>query len=249
VTLGIGPQGIKKLSSRGLKAPEYQRNRPPNIRRAHARHPYAHHIRKLTDGLRSMAGDLALPPAGRVLDYGCAEQPYRYFFAPDVEYVGADLPGNPDAALTLNPDGTVPAADASFDAILSTQVLEHVADPGLYLSECHRLLRPGGRLLLSTHGIFMYHPDPVDLWRWTGAGLRQAVEQAGFTVIRFEGIIGLAATGLQLLQDAISFRLSPRRVPWLALVMQRLVAFADRFETLESLGHNAQVFALIAVRD
>ncbi len=59
--------------------------------------------------------------------------------------------------------------------MLSTQVLEHVTDPRLYLAECHRVLRPGGPLLLSTHGIMVYHPDPVDYWRWTGAGLQRAV--------------------------------------------------------------------------
>jgi hypothetical protein len=102
--------------------------------------------------------------------------------------------------------------------------------------------------LLSTHGIFPYHPDPVDLWRWTSGGLQRQVSAAGFVVVRFEGIIGMAASGLQLLQDAISYRLSPRLVPWLALLMQPLVALADRFETRESLRNNAQVFALVGAR-
>jgi SAM-dependent methyltransferase len=195
-----------------------------------------------------MVRDLKVPPGGTVLDYGCAEKPYRGFFADDVRFLGADLAGNPNAEVVLGPDGTIPIADQSVDAILSTQVLEHVGDPALYLGECFRVLRPGGRLLLSTHGIFVYHPDPVDLWRWTSEGLRRAVEDAGFSIVRFEGIIGLAATGLQLLQDAIARRLSPRWVGRLALVMQPIVAFVDRFETPESLGHNAQVFALVAVR-
>lgn len=183
-----------------------------------------------------------------MLDYGCADMPYRDFFGSDIEYVGADLAGNDQAALHLLPDGTVPADDASFDAVLSTQVLEHVQDPRLYLSECFRALRPGGRMLLSTHGVFPYHPDPVDLWRWTCEGLRREVHGAGFEIIRFEGVIGMAATGLQLLQDALSYRVPRSLVPWLALLMQPLVAFADRFETPESLGNNAQVFALVAVR-
>jgi SAM-dependent methyltransferase len=195
-----------------------------------------------------MSTDLAIPAGGRVLDYGCADMPYRSFFAADVEYVGADLPGNADAGILLKTDGTIPVADESFDAVLSTQVLEHVQDPRLYVSECFRVLRPGGRLLLSTHGIFAYHPDPVDLWRWTCEGLRREVEAAGFEVFRFEGIIGLASTGLQLVQDAISYRLPRRWIPWLALLMQPIVAFADRFETPQSLGYNAQVFALVGVR-
>ncbi len=82
--------------------------------------------------------------------------------------------------------------------VLSTQVLEHVDRPGLYLAECHRVLRPGGRMLLSTHGIMVFHPDPVDYWRWTCDGLQRAVRDAGFEIVRFEGIVGLAATGIQL---------------------------------------------------
>lgn len=186
--------------------------------------------------------------SGRVLDYGCADMPYRRFFEANVEFVGADLPGNPHAMLVLNPDATVPVADASFDSVLSTQVLEHVADPALYLSECFRVLRPGGRLLLSTHGIFVYHPDPVDYWRWTCAGLRHVVETAGLEVEQFEGIIGLTATGLQLVQDSLyySVRVPQRVKPALAFVMQALVAFADRAQTQASSDLNAQVFALVA---
>lgn len=229
-------------------APSYQRIQRSAIRRAYAGHPYAHHIRKLPAALERLAGELAVGPGGRVLDYGCADMPYRSFFGPDVEYVGADLVGNERAAVALLPDGSVPVDDESFDAVLSTQVLEHVQDPRLYLAECFRVLRPGGRLLLSTHGIFAYHPDPVDLWRWTCEGLRLDVQRPGFQIVRFEGVIGLAATGLQLFQDAVSYRLSPAWATRLARVMQPVVAFADRFETPQALGYNAQVFALVAER-
>ena len=189
-----------------------------------------------------------MPHDGRVLDYGCADLPYRHLFGDQVEFVGADLEGNSHASVILNPDGSVPVPDQTFDAVLSTQVLEHVLDPPLYISECLRVLRPGGRLLLSTHGIFMYHPDPVDLWRWTTEGLRREVEHAGFEIVKFEGIIGMAATGVQMFLDGLLSRVSPRWVPWVALVGQPLVAFIDRFETPESLGYNAQVFALVARR-
>jgi SAM-dependent methyltransferase len=236
------------MTSGSTSPPKFHRVSRAGIRRAHARHPYAHHIRTLPAALESLAPRLQLRPGDRILDYGCADQPYRRFFAEGVAYVGADLDGNPDADVVLRPDGTIPVPEASFDAVMSTQVLEHVTDPGAYLSECFRVLRPGGRMLLSTHGVFAYHPDPVDLWRWTCAGLRLAVEQTGFRIVEFEGVIGLASTGLQLFQDAISYRLRPRWVPWLALVMQPIVTWVDRFESDASLSNNAQVFALIAER-
>ena len=118
---------------------------------------------------------------GRVLDYGCADVPYRRFFAPDAEYVPADLPGNPHARIEILPDGTLPlepdeqlrrgALDAGARARRPTRASTW--------RSATRVLRPGGRMLLSTHGIMVYHPDPVDYWRWTCAGLRRAVDEAG----------------------------------------------------------------------
>lgn len=224
----------------------FHTERPKDIRTATPWHRYRHHIEQLPAALRELASSLELPNTARILDYGCADIPYRSFFPPGAEYVAADLPGNPDATLVLNPDSTVPCEDGSFDVVVSTQVLEHVENPALYLAECERALRSGGRLLLSTHGVFIYHPDPEDYWRWTCAGLRRAVEDAGLTVERFEGVIGLLATGLQLTQDAIYWKL-PRllRAPF-ALVMQSLMVLADRLQSPESKRLNASVFALIA---
>ena len=224
----------------------YVAGRPADLRRAGPGHRYRHHIRTLPNRLRNLAGDLELGPGGRVLDYGCAEVPYRDFFAADADFVAADLPGNPSATLVLNSDTTIPVQDESFDAVLSTQVLEHVADPALYLSECFRVLRPGGRLLLSTHGTFIYHPDPIDYWRWTCAGLRHVIRHAGFEVVRFEGIIGLVATGLQLVQDATYYRVPRVLRPLYAFAMQSLAAVADRFQSQGSRDLNAQVYALVA---
>jgi SAM-dependent methyltransferase len=236
-------------SQSASETPVFHRDRPGNIRRATARHPYAHHIRTLPRGLQTLAPELRVPPGGRVLDYGCAEVPYRSFFPADVDFVGADLPGNPDASLDLNLDGTLPIEDSSFDAVLSTQVLEHVEDPGRYLRECFRVLRPQRRMLLSTHGVFAYHPDPDDYWRWTCAGLQRAVREAGFEIVRFEGIIGSAATGLQLIEDAIYPRVPGRRLRGIvALVFNALMALADRIENDSSRRLNACVFALVATK-
>jgi SAM-dependent methyltransferase len=209
-------------------------------------HRYAYHVRTLPLALARLAGELRAGPGSRVLDYGCGVVAYRHFFPADVRYAAADLPGNPHANLLLNEDGTVPAESGGFDAVMSTQVLEHVPDPALYLAECFRVLRPGGRMLLSTHGTFVYHPDPDDYWRWTCAGLQKAVRDAGFEVVKFEGVIGGLPTGLQLVQDSIYWKL-PRflRAP-LALVMQAMIGLADRVHSEGSRALNAQVFALVA---
>jgi SAM-dependent methyltransferase len=220
-------------------------NRPGDLREATPWHRYSHYINTVPARLRELSRELDVHEGARILDYGCADVPYRDFFPQNVTFVPADLPDNPDATVELRQDGTVPVESLSFDVVLSTQVLEHVRDPRLYLSECYRLLRPGGRMLLSTHGIFIYHPDPVDYWRWTCAGLRRELEHAGFEVERFEGIFGLAATGLQLAQDALYPHVPRRLQPLVALVMQSLIRVADRLTGTASRKLNASVFAVI----
>ncbi|MBA2294756.1 MAG: class I SAM-dependent methyltransferase [Actinobacteria bacterium] len=115
----------------------------------------------------------------RLLDVGCGEMPYRPIFEPHAsEIVGLDAVENPRATLT-GPIEAIPAPDESFDLVLCAQVLEHVEDPDKGVSELHRVVRPGGRVLLSTHGTMVYHPNPVDLWRWTGAGLERLFARNG----------------------------------------------------------------------
>jgi SAM-dependent methyltransferase len=240
--------GVVRAATGLNERPRFLAARPDDLRAAPPWHRLAYVVRELPRALERLSRELRVPAGGRVLDYGCERMPYRRFFGDDVQFVGADLPGNADAPLTLEPDGSVPVADETFDAVLSTQVLEHVEDPALHLSECLRVLRPGGRLLLSTHGIMVWHPDPVDNWRWTCEGLRRVVREAGFEVVRFEGVMGLGATGLQLLQDSLYWRVpGVLRAP-LAFVLQSLAALADRLEPRASRDMNAMVFAVVAER-
>ena len=115
----------------------------------------------------------------RVLDFGAGGSPYRCLF-PSSEYCRADLPGDANLDYQIQSDGTTNAPEANFDCVLSTQVLEHVARPDVYLRECFRVLRPGGTLLLSTHGFFEEHGSPRDYYRWTPDGITYIINSAGF---------------------------------------------------------------------
>ena len=147
-------------------------------------------------------------PHQLLADYGCGNKPYQPLFDPFVEqYIGLDLALNTKADVTINPEGKIDLPDESVGFVLSTQVLEHVENPSEYLKEAHRILQKDGKLILSTHGYWMFHPDPTDYWRWTSTGLQKSVKEAGFEVVYFEGILGRSAMGLQLFQDGILFKI------------------------------------------
>jgi SAM-dependent methyltransferase len=125
----------------------------------------------------------------RVADVGCGDKPYAPLFAGrGCNYVGCDLAGNPD--VRFEPGNPIPLPDGSFDGVVSFQVLEHVWDLDWYLGECRRLVKPGGWMLLSTHGTWLYHPHPTDYRRWTRDGLRGELEARGWDVAGIASVVG-----------------------------------------------------------
>ena len=210
-----------------------------------ASHHASYQLRQLAASLRHVAQ--AFVDGGALLDYGCGSMPYKPVFAERVdEYHGADLATNDCADVSLSSTGALPLPSERFEIVLSTQVLEHVEDPALYLSEAQRVLKEDGVIILSTHGSWHYHPTPGDYWRWTSTGLRKIIEDAGFTVVFFKGIMGDAATATQLWQDALLVRL-PR---WMGfgfkLIMQKAVALQDRLISQESKDTSACVYVVVA---
>ena len=194
-------------------------------------------------------GFLTQGPKGCLVDYGCGNMPYRSLFSPWVgEYIGCDFPGNEAADRIITDPLRIPVDDGYADYVLSTQVLEHVADPEAYLGECHRILREDGYLILSTHGIWRYHPDPCDYWRWTSDGLRKAVVEAGFEIVQFRGIMSEAAIGLQLWQDELLRKMNPYTSRFFTFFMQHIIKRIDSRESPERRNASASVFILVARR-
>lgn len=194
----------------------------------------------------------------RVIDLGCGEQTYRPMFeAGGLTYHGVDLAGNERADSFFSDGAATTASEESYDVALSFSVLEHVNDPAAYLSEARRVLRRDGYLVLATHGIWLYHPDPEDYWRWTCEGLKRQIGAAGFRIIEFSGSVGLAAAGIHLVQDSLLRRIS--RLPWpilgrlfrlgtplYTLFFQLAIAFADSLSNDYNRSRDAMGFFVIA---
>jgi SAM-dependent methyltransferase len=119
------------------------------------------------------------PMSGTILDFGAGISPYRPL-SPDSVYRTADIVDTFGPDYVIDKNGSVPERSGVLDLVLSTQVLAHVRDPQHYLAECFRLVRPGGRLLLSTNSNFADGDCPGDYQRWTAQGLRRDLEGAGF---------------------------------------------------------------------
>jgi SAM-dependent methyltransferase len=148
-------------------------------------------------------------PGERVLDLGCGAG--RFVAAlreAGAEPVGVEIAeaalerarrNVPGADLRLvEPDGSLPLGHGEVDLVWCSEVLEHVPDTVGFLTEARRVLKPGGRILVTVpdHGVARrtaialarheQHYDPLGqhLRFYTRRSLAAALEATGFTSVR-----------------------------------------------------------------
>lgn len=132
-----------------------------------------------------------LQPDARVLDAGAGKRPYAMVFKQH-RYESCDMPGGfyvhkHDFECWLD---DIPQPENSYDAVVLTQVLEHVPDPQAVLRELARILKPGGKLLLSVPLNSPLHGEPWHFFQFTHYAIAELAHCTGFKASEIEKVGG-----------------------------------------------------------
>ena len=144
---------------------------------------------RITEFLREEASRLSI--SARVLDAGAGSKPYKELFSAS-SYESCDMPGGfysdtHDFECYLD---NIPRNESNYDAVVLTQVLEHVPDPKAVLTEIHRVLKPGGKLFLSVPLTAPLHGEPWHFFHFTHYGIETLAYGTNYEVSVIEKIGG-----------------------------------------------------------
>jgi SAM-dependent methyltransferase len=153
----------------------------------------------LWKAIQEVAPDLQ----GDLLDVGCGRKPYKKLFNVS-SYTGMDIenPGHSHQGEDIDVfyDGkTFPFQDNAFDSILCNQVLEHVFNPESFLKEINRVLKPGGKILLSVPFVWDEHEQPFDYARYSTFGLNHLFNNAGLEIVKHKKTVNNMGVVFQLM--------------------------------------------------
>lgn len=103
---------------------------------------------------------------GNVLDIGGGSSPYAKYMQRNAQLINLDIEHN--TAIGVIADAHIlPFAPGSLDAVICTNVLEHLREPQACIREITAALRGGGEFIVIVPFMFKVHPNPEDHWRFT----------------------------------------------------------------------------------
>jgi len=123
---------------------------------------------------------------GILLDLGCGQQPYQSIYKGLFKQVvtgDSELRSRINARLS---SVALPFRDNSFDVVLISEVIEHIDEVSLTLSEISRILRPGGHLFITWPFMWPLHELPRDYTRFTEYGMERLLANSGLQIENLE---------------------------------------------------------------
>lgn len=130
---------------------------------------------------------------GNILDIGCGQSPYKFLLNnSDTKYFGIDIVeanefgyNNPD--ITAFDGKNIPFEDNKFDAVICTEVLEHVQDFQYLIDEIYRTAKKGADVIVTIPWSARYHYIPYDYFRYTPSSLKTMFGQFSEVNIKNRG--------------------------------------------------------------
>lgn len=188
----------------------------------------------------------ALPAyKGNVLDIGCGQSPYRFLLDPaNTRYYGIDIIQAKDFGYD-NPDITsfdgknIPFGDNMFDAVICTEVLEHVQEYQYLIDEMHRTSKKNADLIVTIPWSARYHYIPYDYFRYTPSSLRTMFSKFSDIIIKPRGT-DIAVIGSKMI--VLFFRgLIPDR-PWKMIFLPVFLLCSPLLIIAVLMAHLALIF-------
>jgi SAM-dependent methyltransferase len=168
---------------------------------------------------------------GKILDVGAGDQPYRNLFINSTEYLATNTKSHYKGQLDgmneftdvwINDASELPFKDGEIDGVLCFQVLSVIKKPELFFEEVQRVLKPGGKFLLTTD--FLYPTwSSEDRGRYSKQQLERIIGNSGLKVLKTESFGGIKSLFFSLLSRRI--RSYPSRIKDASLISKPFKAF------------------------
>jgi SAM-dependent methyltransferase len=169
----------------------------------------------LFNGLKNLSNEIA----GKILDFGCGSKPYEGLFINQQQYVGLDVEvsghNHSDSKIDVFYDGKViPFTDGEFDSVVAFEVVEHIFDLDISLTEINRILKDGGNFLFTIPFGWEEHEQPYDFARYTSFGIKSLLEKHGFEVVALNKTNNFILALAQNLISYIDTSVLPQKLPF-----------------------------------
>ena len=170
----------KKTDHRKEKLKRLSGFEKPSIRRGNYIF-YTHYFKDL-----KAIFDTYIADGDNVFDIGCGNKPYENYIQGIIKqgvYKGCDVVQSSENKVDILCEATnIPEPSEQYDVVICTQVIEHVFDHSKVFEEAYRLLKPGGRFIVSSNFIWEIHEAPYDFYRFTDECFKTLLTNAGFDI-------------------------------------------------------------------